>query len=393
MMAVGVLLRLPVLDYSGPPFQKSLNLHLYSSSWASYSDVASLYVRDHLWDHPVPYFDYKFEYPVLTGALVGVMSLVPGGLSAYFLATAAVLTACLVVSLLMMRRIDGANPWIFALSPAVALYGVTNWDTFAIALTVGAVLLFLRARDLWATVLIALATAAKLFPVLLLPFVILIQILEGRWRRALASAGLFVAVTLAVNLPVALQHSSGGFVVRRTWFYFYKHSKQRPAELNLWHFVDRHLSTHAVNNLSASLLIAIVVALLVGAAARFRVDRSRLIVVPAFAAALAGAFFVNKLYSPQYSLWIVALLALVGVHPLIAVVFGGIDLVYDYASYHVLQIGRGTQLHPFLHNVLFPSAFVRETAILTIMGIIAWRLSGRAPPGSRFRKLAPAEAR
>src|SRR5437660_5954984 len=93
-MAVGLLLRLPVfLDYHGPATQDAFNAFVYRHPGA-YSDIASLYFRDHLWHHPLPYLDYRFEYPVLTGAFVALASLVHTSVGAYLLVSAVPLVGC-----------------------------------------------------------------------------------------------------------------------------------------------------------------------------------------------------------------------------------------------------------------------------------------------------------
>jgi hypothetical protein len=65
----GVSLRIPIAGYGGPPIQVEFNAYIYRFP-SAYSDVASLYFRDQLWRHPLPYFDYALEYPVGIGLLV-----------------------------------------------------------------------------------------------------------------------------------------------------------------------------------------------------------------------------------------------------------------------------------------------------------------------------------
>src|SRR2546423_489052 len=129
----------------------------------AYSDIAHLYFRDRLWLHPTPYFDYRFEYPVLTGCFVWLASAVAGGsLASYLLVSASLLAASGGAAVLAVRRVDGANPWLLAAAPAVAFYGVLNWDLFGVALLAIALVLLQRGRDGPGGAVLALAASAKL---------------------------------------------------------------------------------------------------------------------------------------------------------------------------------------------------------------------------------------
>ena len=128
LRSLGIALRLRVvLGYHGPALAHPFNLYEMARV-GGYSDIAHLYFRDHLWSHPAPYFGYRFEYPVLTGAFVWLASAAHGDVTAYLLVSAALLGACGVGSVWLLRRIEGANPWILAAAPALAFYGVLNWD-------------------------------------------------------------------------------------------------------------------------------------------------------------------------------------------------------------------------------------------------------------------------
>ena len=85
------LMRTPVLlEYQGPPNAHLLNVDLMAHV-GGYSDISHLFFRDHLWQHPTPYLDFRFEYPVLTGLFVWVASLVHTSVAAYFLTSTGLL--------------------------------------------------------------------------------------------------------------------------------------------------------------------------------------------------------------------------------------------------------------------------------------------------------------
>jgi uncharacterized membrane protein len=370
-MAVGLLLRLPVfLDYHGPATQDAFNAFVYRHPGA-YSDIASLYFRDHLWHHPLPYLDYRFEYPVLTGAFVALASLVHTSVGAYLLVSAVPLVGCGVAILWLLARFEGANPWLLALSPALALYVVLNWDLLALAATVGAVVLYVRGRDLPATGLLALGVWLKLFPLLLLPLVLARRLAQRRFRHAAAIAGVFGLISVAVNLPLALTKRH-----ELTWFV--RFNRERSPDLSPWDLVPHvHLATPTVNALSAA-LTALGIAVLVVVVARSRRESALAV---GLLAAMAWFFLVGKVYSPQYSLWVVVLLALAGAPVGVWAVFAAVDVIFFAASFTslYLQVHERSESASFISHFLKPAIGLRELALLAVLGWTATRLVERRP--------------
>jgi glycosyl transferase family 87 len=379
LMGAGIALRWPVFDYAGPRRQVPFNQYVFDHSWAAYSDIASLFFRDGLWRHPIPYFDYRLEYPVVTGAFVYAVNGLARGATAYFVASAAVLAGLGAATIALIRRVPGSNVWLLAVSPAIVLYSAMNWDWLALLPTVGALILYLRGRDGWAGALLAVATGAKLFPALLLPFALLVAVLERRFRAAAAGAAAFVLVTLAINLPVALQSSGGGgLVIRKGWAWFYKFNVKRPPEISIYHYVrPSSLGTAGINRVSGIALVVGLIALLVVTARRFRREQSRAVLVPAFATALLVFFFVNKVYSPQYSLWVMALLALRGAPLWLAGAFAAVDLVTTYVGFHQFAVHGQPAHHDYITGVLNPAGAVREVAIAAVLALFASGLARR----------------
>jgi len=382
LMGLGIALRLPVFDYAGPRHQIAFNQYLFDQSWAAYSDIASLFFRDGQWRHPIPYFDYRLEYPVVTGAFVYAMSAFVGGVTAYFVASAAVLAGLGAATIALVRRVPGSNVWLLAASPAVVLYSAINWDLLALLPTVAALILYVRGRDGWAGALLAVAVSAKLFPILLLPFALLVAVMERRVRAAAAGAATFALVTVAINLPVALQERAGsGLVVRKGWAWFYKFNLKRPPEISIYHYIrPSSLGTAGINRVSGIALAVALIALLVIAARRFGRERSRAVLLPAFATALLVFFFVNKVYSPQYSLWVMALLALLGAPLWLAAAFAAIDLFTTYVGFHQFAVHGQPAHHNYITGVLNPAGAVREVALLAVLAWFAVRLLGASGP-------------
>jgi hypothetical protein len=372
LVLAGILMRLPIAFYHGQPTQPAFNDYIFKYL-GGYSDIASLYFRDHLSVHPAPYFDYRLEYPVVTGGFIWLTSFINGSVVSYMFTTAAVLGACGLASAWLIRRFDGANVWIFALAPALATELVLNWDVLGIFLTLIAMALYLRKRDAWGGAALGFAVWAKLFPIFLLPLVILVRVRERKWRELARGSFAFATVSLIVNLPVAWQHGSHGWVVRQGWAYFFKFNQERLDALDIWSFArdaGLHLAIPQINSYDTALMAAW--SLVVIAAAYYMSARKppATLIAPALLSLIAFFFFVNKVYSPQYGLWVIALLAVVGAPLALAVPFLIIDLAYFLTGFIALMISSTSGSWYSVH-IMRPTAALRE---LLLLGISIWGL-------------------
>ena len=144
---------------------------------------------------------------------------------------AGMLMICAAVIAVCVARTHRRRPWdglLVALAPAFALTATINWDLLAVALTAaGDAACGPGSRPLAFGVLIGLATAAKLYPVLLLGAAARALLARGQmagasWRRSAAPS----ASWLVVNLPVMVFAPEG-------WAKFYTFSQDRPRRLRL----------------------------------------------------------------------------------------------------------------------------------------------------------------
>jgi uncharacterized membrane protein len=331
LVALSLLLRLPVFDYGGPPSPHRFNLHLMAHVGA-YTDIAHLYFRDHLWRHPVPYLDYPFEYPVLTGAFVWLAGIGHPEVGQYFLVSTAMLLTLGAIAVWAVGRIDGANRWVLAAAPALAFYAVLNWDLLGVCLLAVALLLFQRGRDLPASAVLALSVSAKLFPVVVLPVVVALRVADRRWRAALGIVGVFAAVTLLVNAPIALDPGAH-HLLRANWLHFFTFTLSRPPRATLW----QPALGGAADLVTEPLLIAGLAAIVLLAVRGRGRDGGTL--VPGSCAALLWVFATAKVYSPQYALWIFAALAIDGAPIALVVAFGVVDALVFATTFGPLYPG------------------------------------------------------
>lgn len=228
---LGVLLRIPTAGFKGPP-EDYLGFYgyIFDQPLGAYSDITALFFRDGLWHHPQPYVDYAPDYPVGTAWLVWLLNFVPGGVMPYFFATAGVLLVAALLLIRLIRSAPGAKPWLLALSPALPLYGVMNWDLVAILCAVSALALLSRGRESWAALLLGLGIWTKFFPVVLVPLAIADAAVRRRWWPVARMMGVLAVVSVVLNAPVALYSTSGGTQVRDSWLYFFRFNQERPRE-------------------------------------------------------------------------------------------------------------------------------------------------------------------
>ena len=164
---------------------------------------------------------------------------------------------------------------------------------------------FSRDRLVLAGILIGLGTATKLYPVLIFGAILLLALRTGRIRALLVTAGAAAAAWLAVNIPIAAMNPAG-------WKYFYQFTEDRPAGYS---------SPWFAYNLVAGRLLAgpgcrrhqrpgptssccvLIAALALTAPRRPRLAQLAFLIVAAF-------ILTNKVYSPQFVIWLIPLLAL-----------------------------------------------------------------------------------
>ena len=289
-----------------------------------YSDIPVLYqVRGQAQGQAV-YLATDWEYPVLSGAFVEVARFLTDLLgfrsgpevdgqraldnaNVYFAVTACLLYVCFAVLVEVHRRLAAGHGWrtglMLAVSPIVIAEGLINWDLFAVMLTSLALYQWSRRRPGVAGLVLGLAVAAKLYPLFLLGPLLLLCLRAGRLRAYGQLLGGAVVSWLAVNVPLYLATPSG-------WRYFWTFNSDRGADLgSIWYVLKLgglELSVGAVGALSFGIfgaLCAAIAALCLLAPERPRVGQVAFLVVAAF-------LLVNKVYSPQYALWLLPLLLL-----------------------------------------------------------------------------------
>ncbi|MGY2065910.1 glycosyltransferase family 87 protein [Blastococcus sp. SYSU DS0619] len=296
-----------------------------------YSDPVPLFGVYGL-DGSLPYLDVAVEYPVLTGGFMALAATLSGGydraaaathllptvppVQSYYVVTCLLLTGCALLVVRSTLALAGRRPWdaaMVALSPLLLVHAFTNWDLVAAALAGLGMWAWARRRPVLAGVLLGLGVAAKLYPLFVLAALFLLCLRAGRLRTWLRTSIAAVAAWAAVNVPVALAEPAN-------WSYFFAFNSTRPVDPDsIWNLALHVAGDGAANGVPgagpAPILVnaAVAVSLLAGVAAVAWLTlaapvRPR---VPQVAFLLVAVFLItSKVWSPQYSLWLLPLAVL-----------------------------------------------------------------------------------
>jgi uncharacterized membrane protein len=357
---------------------------------ACYSDVVPLWSDERLDVGAVPYRDTSVEYPVLTGGFMWLTAtltrlahaIVPSWseLVVFGVLTSILLAACALFVAGATAATAGRRPYdaaIFALSPLLVFHAFTNWDLLAMALSSAALLAWSRERPGLAGIMIGLGTAAKLYPVFLLLPLAILAYRTRRWAGfGIATSTAAVAWTV-VNAPIALAYHPG-------WWQFYKFSFDRATERSTVWAIGKTLAQSGVSAADTVYWVppALAEAFLTGAAmlavvwVGVRAPTKPRLAQLAFLAVLAF-LLTTKVWSPQYSLWLVPLLALARPRWKLSLVWQFTEVaVWIMTLILLMGYGSGQSAHTIGYGWLMLVLVARDLMLLTIAGLIVremWR--------------------
>lgn len=282
-----------------------------------YSDVLELFTSRGLSRGVFPYVDGRlvdgapvdtFEYPVLTGLFVWATSLLADTRTGFLLVSAVALAPFAVLTAWQLHRMAGRRALLWAAAPALVLYALHNWDLLAVAAATSGFWAWWRGRSVWAAVLFAVGACLKIYPGLFLVPLAVDRLVARDRRGALTVLLAGTATVVGVNLPFVLADAHGW----ATTFAFQAARAADTSSNSIWYWVHPGLTTEQLNRLVPVLVLASLAAAVAFGLVRARRERA-FPLVQVCGATLAAFLVLNKVTSPQYTLWLLPFLALLHV--------------------------------------------------------------------------------
>jgi glycosyl transferase family 87 len=248
----------------------------------------------------IPYWETYFEYPPLDGYLAGMFSAMTRSAFVYVaLWTVVQVAAAFVVGVALAPY--GRRAWLWAAAPQLALFGPINFDLLAVAGLVLAVRWSAARAPMRAIAALAVGTAAKLFPLAALPVILL----RSRPRSAIAQLALFGFVLAALYLPALTAPFSSLESLQR-------YSVGIRANFDsFWGLIATALDGVGVPSAQPILWITGLGLLLTYVLAVVPAARSTRDPAVPISLAVVSLVLWSRLYSPQYSLWVLPFFAFV----------------------------------------------------------------------------------
>ncbi|AHI04131.1 membrane protein [Corynebacterium falsenii DSM 44353] len=377
---------------------------------ACYSDTVTLFSSRGLDQLHFPYL-YSWvddsgvtrymEYPVLSGIyqwLVAVIARpvhsawdllglpqVPA-VSVYFAVNAFFLAAAWLAAVGLVAKLAGNRVWdtlLMAASPLVIVHAFTNFDLLACLAAVAVLSLWANRRPGWAGVAGGIGVALKLWPAFVVGGIILLCLRARAWSPLARLVAGTVITWLAVNVPILILSPNG-------WAEFFRLNSSRGWEGSTIYAVIAHITgndawsgitpSQAVEGAGTLNLISTIALLIcLGALAWFVIFSCSTPPRLAQVAFLATFAFMltNKVWSPQYSIWLVPLLALA--LPRWRLVFGWAALETVYWYVRMWQFLPAGQAAP---NWLADTLTVARLGLLVIMSVLIIRQAKGVDPDS-----------
>jgi uncharacterized membrane protein len=313
------------------------------------------------------------------------------------------LTTIWATAMLAGRRIWDAM--LVAASPLVIFQIFTNFDALATAFAMVGLLAWARRRPVLAGALLGLGVAAKLYPLLLFVPLVLLAVRTGRFREVVRAAVAAITAWLVVNLPIMLLFPRG-------WSEFFRLNTRRGDDMDSlynvvrsftgWPGFDRDLGFWEPPVILNSVVAVLFALCCIGigyialtAPQRPRVAQLAFLVVAAF-------LLTNKVWSPQFSLWLVPLAVLALPHRRILLAWMTVDALVWVPRMLFLygEANKGLPEQWFTATVLLRDAAVVALCVLVIRQIhrphedlVRWKGRVDDPVGGVFDRAPDAPPR
>lgn len=273
---------------------------------------------------------------------------------------------------------------VASLTPlALGSVGRTHFDAWPALLTVASLAAVISRRPLVAGAVLGVAVAAKLYPIVLLPLVLIFFWRVIHRRAAVHACSAFIVGAGGFFIPFAIIGAGG------LWSSLHR-QLFRPLEIESLgaslliatdHVLGKHVSVvtdFGSQNISGGVAttiaraqtVVLVLALVVISRSFARADLSTDVVIRYWASCIAVVISLANVFSPQYLIWLVPLVLLVPgrrgrVASVLLLIALGLTQLWFPHQYTALVF----------HLAPFPSALVlaRNLVMLGLVGVLMWR--------------------
>jgi len=193
-------------------FLISFMLHNPNAVPSNYSDIISIYNRPEVTARMVPYIDFNFEHPVLSGLLVYLASLT-GSMNGYYYVFCFFIYLSVLVSLIVIYRLlkeykmDVNRIFLFCIAtPSFIFFSVYTFDWIGIFLGFLSIYFFMKKRIFISAIFLGLAIATRIIPILFLPVFFLNM---KDWRKRILFLSIVAVVWLIPNSYFMVKNFDG----------------------------------------------------------------------------------------------------------------------------------------------------------------------------------------
>jgi uncharacterized membrane protein len=308
------------------------------------------------------------EYPLLTGVIMWLLSFVTplsGNTDGnFFLVNTFFIGALFISTLIVLNNLKKGSYIYFAAAPAVIFSLLINWDMWVVFFLILSLILYDKKRFTKSALALSIAISFKFFPIVLLLGIVII----GVRNKAIKSSGIYISKTILfftlINLPAAIKDFDG-------WFYFYKLSADRDiGSGSIWEILELSgFNVEGSNSLYVvlTLLLFILISVyLIKFAQTSELNQMAYLLV-------FGFLLFNKVYSPQFVIWLTCLAVLViqtKPQRILFVFWQGFELAYHFAIWRYLfWQGYGNQVEG-----LSPDAY-KWVSLLRLLSMVIFTIS------------------